>query len=127
MKERPLQRVERRASRSANLTEALRLQLRRSASLAGIQSLALADRDGLVLASSRPDPMCEEIAAVCRFLGSAGTYEGPLPAASGRVHASVHRFGRGPTSLYLCAVGGRTAVRGVEIHRAIRGIERILS
>jgi hypothetical protein len=120
------QRTERRTQRSQNVTEALRLQLRRSADLAGIRTLAVADRDGLVLASSRPDDVCDEVAAVARFLGRSGTYEGPLPSPVGSFQASVHRFGRGATSLYLCAVGGRAAVRGVEIHRAIRGVERIL-
>jgi len=121
------ERAERRRKRSPNITQALRNQLQRSADLAGIHALALADRDGLVLASSKSDDRCEEVAAVARFLGGSGTYEGPLPSAHGAFHASVHRFGRGATSLYLCAVGGRPAVRGVEIHRAIRGIERILA
>lgn len=120
------QRTERRRSRSTNVTEALHFQLRRSAELAGVRSILLADGDGLVLAASRPDPEGEEVAAVARFLGRSGGHEGPLPSASGPRHVSVHRFGHGRSSLYLCAIGGRSAVRGIEIHRAIRGIERIL-
>jgi hypothetical protein len=121
-----MQRTERRTSRSPNVTEALRLQLRRSATLSGARSMVLADDDGLVLASSRPDPAADEVAAVARFLGTSGTHEGPLPCAAGPEHVSVHRFGRGRARLYLCALGGRAEVRAVEIHRAIRGIERIL-
>ncbi len=122
-----MQRTERRTSRSPNVTEALRLQLRRSAHLSGASSMVLADDDGLVLASSRNDAVAEEVAAVARFLGSSGTHEGPLPSSAGPQHVSVHRFGRSPARLYLCALGGRAEVRAVEIHRAIRGIERILS
>jgi hypothetical protein len=121
---------DRRTRRSEQTDEALELQLDACAERAGLDSMLLADRDGLLLATSQPaGDQSEEIAAVLPLLARGIDFSGNLLEAAGAVRheLAVTAFEALGTELFLCALGGSDREVLAEIERAKAGVTRILN
>jgi hypothetical protein len=118
---------ERRLRRSANITEALNLQLAACCAGGRIEAMVLADGDGLALAASGDGYACDEIAGRMVRAGTrAGDFAGVIYGATQAWGVEMRRIHAGGDELYLCAVGGEPAVRRQQIDRSAGGVTRIL-
>jgi hypothetical protein len=75
---------ERRTRRSGRADEALLFQLERVRDEAGLDALVLATAEGLTVAHSGEDELCEELAALAPFLDSASSASSAADSSSGR-------------------------------------------
>jgi hypothetical protein len=119
--------LERRGRRSSFAGEALNFQLEHVCKEQNLVALVLADPSGLLIASSRPGPEAEELAAVAPFAARRASLcpqnpiseEKHLPCAVGEVSVD-------DSPLILLAVGERRRAR-VAIASASLGVRRILA
>ena len=123
--------VDRRERRSDNITQALRYLLDACRSSGRLEAMALADRDGLLLAAAGDPAACEEVAArVAGIPVDVGSFRGTVIGEAGAwpVHMRRLRMPQfGDMALYVCAVGGAPDDRTRAVTRAGAGIERILA
>ena len=116
---------DRRLRRSTRHDLALRFQLECTLRRGRMAALALADHNGLLLASAGEDAVCEELGAVAPIVlhGWPPTLERiGLPRERVAVRA-IECFGE---ALYLASLGGEVA-RDMLLERSARGIHRILN
>ena len=123
--------VERRHQRSMDPLEALGLQLDHTARQCGLQSLVLADRDGLFIAGggeSGADLAGSEVASMCPLVVREGgnCYDGMLDVPGDR-DMSVLMFDYRGQTLYLGAVTSEMQVSSSDaVLHAMEGVMRIL-
>jgi hypothetical protein len=103
-------REERRRRRGDTLGDALRFQLAACVEDEGLEAMALADDQGLCLASWGEGTDCELMAA-------------RAPMAS----AGTRRLRLGSALLFLCAAGGDAQTRRRSLDRSELGVTRILN
>jgi hypothetical protein len=123
-------RIDRRERRSDNITQALRYLLDACREAARLEAMALADRDGLLLATAGDPAACEEVAArVAGIPIDVGSFRGTVIGEVGTWQVHMRRLrlsGLEGISLYVCAIGGTSDTRTSAVARAGAGIERIL-
>lgn len=120
--------TERRIRRSHDTSQALFYQLETSRSRANLQAMVLADDDGLCVASSGDDDMCDELSAYMTLIGDkVERFDGCLLDADGRWDVYIRRFNVFGVDLYVGAVGGTREGRTREVGHSMRGTGRILS
>lgn len=122
---------DRRERRSDNITQALRYLLDACLQSGRLEAMALADRDGLLLAAASDPAACEEVAArVAGIPIDVGSFRGTVIGEAGAWPVHMRRLrlsGFGEMTLYVCAVGGGSDARTRAVTRAGSGIERILA
>lgn len=125
----PLARMQdRRRHRTAEVIEALHMQLDACRKDAQLTALVIADDTGMCLAASGAPGTCAEVAARLPLLGrKAGDYEGVLTGLRGAIPMALKRFRVAGASLYACAVGGDATSHARELTRAELGVRRILA
>lgn len=121
--------MERRQRRSNSQGQALFYQLEASRERARLEAMILADRQGLCVAASADDSdLCDEFAAhmaiVCDRVDH---FEGSVLSPTARREVNMQRLQVGDDELFLCAVGGDSALRDYEISRSASGVSRILA
>jgi hypothetical protein len=121
--------MERRQRRSDTQGQALFYQLDASRTRASLEAMILADRNGLCVAASGEDSdMCDEFAAHMAIVCDRVTYfQGSVLSPSTRREVHMQRFQVGDDELFLCAIGGDSALRDYEISRSASGVNRILA
>jgi hypothetical protein len=123
--------IDRRARRSDNITQALRYLLDACRAAGRLDAMALADRDGLLLAATGDPGACEEVAARVAVIPiDVGSFRGTVIGAAGAWPVHMRRLrlpGFEGMSLYVCAIGGTPDDRTRQVSRAGAGIERILA
>ncbi len=120
--------VDRRERRSDNITQALRYLLDACRSSGQLEAMALADRDGLLLATAGDPAACEEVAArVAGIPVDVGSFRGTVIGEAGTWPVHMRRLRIEDMALYVCAVGGAPDDRTRAVTRAGAGIERILA
>ena len=123
-------RIDRRERRSDNITQALRYVLDACREASRLEAMALADRDGLRLATAGDPAACEEVAArVAGIPIDVGSFRGTVIGEAGTWQVHMRRLRLSALdgiSLYICAVGGGSDERTRAVARAGTGIERIL-
>ena len=117
--------IERRTRRSQEHSTALRYQLESTRERGHLSALALTDRDGLLLAWSGENNLCEELGAAAPLIasGAAGSTEVSTVGGQEVVVRALECFGE---PLFLASVGGGSARDALLAHSA-RGIQRILT
>ncbi len=119
---------DRRARRSDNITQALRYLLDACRETGHLEAMALADRDGLLLAAAGDREACEEVAARIAIIPvDVGSYRGTVIGEAGAWSVHMRRLRISGLALYVCAIGGGPDDRTKQIARAAVGIERILA
>jgi hypothetical protein len=119
---------DRRNRRSDNITQALRYLLDACRDSAGLTAMALADRDGLLLATAGEHVACEEVAARIACIPVAvGSFRGTVIGPPGAWQVHMRRLRISELALYVCAIGGTSEDRTRAVARAATGIERILA
>jgi hypothetical protein len=119
---------ERRQNRSTNSGDALRLQLEASAKRAGFSSLALAEGNGLVVASAGEPAETEEVAALSPlFAASCELWHGTVATEGGEKLLTIAAVRSSAGPLFLTAVGGRRQEIVPELVRSGQGVCRILA
>ena len=120
--------TERRRWRSSRPAEALRLQLSAARKDAGLDSLVLADQEGLCIAAAGAGWPHDEIAAYAAMVGAkVDNFEGTLYSHERCWNVRIRRFHAEGAPLLLCAVGGAGEPRAAGIQRSIGGVTRILA
>lgn len=120
--------TERRTNRSENIMEALGLQLAATARRGGFSALALAESQGILVASTGATAEIEEVVAIAPSLTpGARPWRGSLRLASGCVQVLVMPVNTGDGPLFLCAAGGRGPGAIEDLLRAGLGVGRILA
>ena len=120
--------VDRREQRSDNITQALRYLLDACRSSERLEAMALADRDGLLLAAAGDPAACEEVAArVGGIPVDVGSFRGTVIGEAGAWPVHMRRLRIEDMALYVCAIGGVADDRTRAVSRAGAGIERILA
>lgn len=117
--------AERRRRRSEDRQLALRYQLESAQNRGGLEALALADADGLILASVGESEVCEELGAFAPLVARSalGMRLPPMLRGGDVAVRSVSTYGQ---KLYLACVGGGVARDAVMGH-SVSGVERILT
>lgn len=110
-------RPERRQRRSSDCAEALALLLESTRERARLESLALSDRTGILVAGAGPAQDCDELAALAPLLGGAGS---SLARGAGLCGVKVRGL-----DAYLCAASRGRSPRDVLVEAA-EGCARIL-
>jgi len=119
---------DRRRRRSNLPSEALRLQLAAARKAAGVDSMVLADEDGLCVAAVGAGWPHEEIAAYAAMVGGkVENFEGMLYSQDRCWNVRIRRFVADGAALLLCAVGGGGEPRAAALQRSIGGVSRILA
>src|SRR5690349_16623982 len=119
---------DRRSRRSDNITQALRYLLEACCESGQLDAMALADRDGLLLASSGQREACEEVAARIDVLQvDVGSFRGTVIGEAGSWTVHMKRLRIAELNIYVCAIGGSPDERIRQVARAAAGIERILA
>lgn len=119
---------DRRYRRSADILEALRLQLDSCRRAADLEGMVLSDEDGLTLAATGNREACDEIAARLPIIGQrVGEFEGVLLSAENGWRVRMLRFQVGQSRFYLAAVGNGNTRRERELGRGVGGALRILA
>ena len=120
---------ERRVRRSNQMGTALSFQLEACASRSGVEAMILANRDGLVVASSPWNPESTEVVAA--QLARVQTHQFRVGTVRAQGSAprtiSARGFDVGDEELVVCAVGCPTTKMVGEIYEAIGGIKRIMN
>lgn len=116
---------DRRERRSDELHLALRYQLETSRASAALDALVLADEEGLVIASSGDEGLCEELGAFAPFACRA-RIKMPLPTSLEEGDISYEMVKVHGQQLFLAGLGGNVA-REAHLTRSREGVERILS
>lgn len=114
---------ERRNRRSTERHLALRYQLEHTREHGRIEALVLADADGLVVAASGEDGVCEELGAIAPLVPR--TVGMPLPPLLRGGEVSVRRVACDGQDLYLASLGGNVA-RDALLTSSSKGVRRIL-
>ena len=118
---------ERRQRRSEIPYEALQLQLRASARREGVESVVLADFQGLIIAKSTgEEPDAAEVAALSPRLAAARPWVGTMSCRSGQRNVTIAPFRLGRETAYLCAVGVRSSRRLPSLLQTRDGVRRLL-
>jgi hypothetical protein len=113
--------MERRKQRSEYKDQALQLWLSSVAQKNKLVGLVLADRAGLLVASTMSRSYSEEVAARAPYISTLGV---KLDSPTGRP-VTVHEIVVGETPLFLCAVGQQQADLK-SLNTAEGGVKRIL-
>ena len=116
---------ERRRRRSREQYAALRYQLEHTRERGSIEALVLADRDGLVVASSGDAGVCGELGAVAPLLSRA-PYRVTMPPLLKGAEVTVRRVSLYGQDLFLACAGGSTA-RDALLTTSLHGVRRILA
>jgi hypothetical protein len=116
---------ERRKQRSNEHSTALRYQLESTRKRGRMTALALTDSQGVLVAWSGADGLCEELGAVAPLLARGAPHQISTDASSLHDVAvrAIDCFGE---ALFLASVGGGVAREALLSHSA-RGIQRILT
>jgi len=112
-------RPDRRSRRSDDRQLALHFQLEHARSRGGLEAIALADADGLLVASAGDDGLCEELSALAPLVGRSA-----LAMGVGRALATRPLCALG-APLFLVSQGGNLA-RDAVLSDSARGLVRIL-
>jgi len=112
-------RLDRRSQRSADQHLALRYQLEHTRKSGGLEAIALADADGLLVASAGEDTLCAELSALAPLVGRSSVAMGVGRALATRPLCALGE------SLFLVAQGGNLA-RDAVLSESARGVVRIL-
>lgn len=123
---------ERRRRRSSDPSEALELQLTACLKRANLTAMVLADEQGLCVSSAGHPAACEELAAqlvvLTKMVGpERREIAAALPVAGEMWNVHLRRFEVYGTALYMCAAGGASGDRQLQLSRSVNGIARILS
>jgi hypothetical protein len=119
---------ERRHRRSTDLGEALQFQLDACREAGALRAILVSDDMGLCLAESGAGHHQDELAARLPQTVRAGIGSLPTALPAGFEGAvALKRFSVGPSTLFVCAVGGRSEARDANLERAERGFQRILA
>lgn len=119
---------ERRRRRSIDPCLALTYQLAACCKDGAIDAMVVADGDGLPLASSGDDYVCDEVAGRMVLVGSRiKTFSGTLLGPGARYDVQMTKIDVDGSELLVCAVGGSAASRMAQITRGAEGATRILS
>ena len=91
--------------------------------------MILADRHGLCVAAAGDDnELCDELAAHMAIVCDRVSYfEGAVLSPHARREVHMQRLQAGNDELFLCAVGGDSALRNYEVSRSASGVSRILA
>jgi hypothetical protein len=117
--------TERRKQRSNEHSTALRYQLESTRKRGRMTALALTDSQGLLVAWSGDNGLCEELGAVAPLLAR-GAPPQITPDASNLHDVAVRAIECFGEALFLASVGGGIAREALLSHSA-RGIQRILT
>lgn len=117
--------AERRRRRSEDRQLALRYQLESAQNRGGLEAVALADADGLILASAGEAGVCEELGAFAPLVAKSalGMRLPPMLRGGDVAVRSIPAYGQ---NLYLACVGGGVARDAVMGH-SVSGVARILT
>jgi hypothetical protein len=119
---------DRRSRRSDNITQALRYLLDACRDAGRLDAMALADRDGLLLAFAGDRAACEEVAArVAAIPVDVGSFRGTVIGEGGSWPIHMRKLRVSDLAIYVCAIGGKPDDRMKQVSRAATGIERILA
>jgi hypothetical protein len=119
---------ERRRRRSIDPCLALTYQLAACCKDGSIDAMVVADGDGLPLASSGDDYVCDEIAGRMVLVGTRiREFNGTLLGPGQRWDVQMTKIDVDGSELLVCAVGGSTAARTKQISRGADGARRILA
>ena len=116
---------DRRKRRSTDRYVALRYQLEHARESGGLEALVLADRDGLVVASSGDAAVCAELGAVAPLLGRS-LLGMPMPPLLRGADVAVRPVAIYGQNLFLASVGGGVA-RDAHLSTWTLGVRRILA
>jgi hypothetical protein len=121
-------RPERRHRRSIDPTLAVTYQLAACCSDGNIDAMVVADEDGLPIASSGDDYVCDEVAGRMVLVGSRiRDFNGVLLGPGQRGDVQMTRIEVDGIPLLVCAVGGSAENRSRQIARGAEGTRRILA
>ena len=119
---------ERRRRRSIDPTLALTYQLAACCDEGKIDAMVVADGDGLPLASSGDDYVCDEIAGRMVLVGARiRDFTGTLLGPGARWDVQMTKIDVDGSELLVCAVGGSPDARRRQISRGAEGARRILA
>jgi hypothetical protein len=119
---------ERRRRRSIDPCLALTYQLAACCSDGKIDAMVVADGDGLPLASSGDDYVCDEIAGRMVLVGTKiKEFNGTLLGPGARWDVQMTKIDVDGSELLVCAVGGSADARTRQIMRGADGARRILA
>jgi hypothetical protein len=119
---------ERRRRRSIDPTLALTYQLAACCDDGKIEAMVVADGDGLPLASSGDDYVCDEIAGRMVLVGARiREFNGTLLGPGARWEVQMTKIDVDGSELLVCAVGGSPDARRRQISRGAEGARRILA
>lgn len=120
--------IERRRRRATLVTQALRYQLDACCEAGRIQAMVVADGDGLPLASSGDNEVCEEVAAnLVHVAARTPAFSGTLFGNGRRWDVEMQKVTIDHGDLFVCAVGGSPEQRAYQLARGATGTRRILS
>jgi hypothetical protein len=118
----------RRRRRSTDACLALTYQLAACCHDGAIDAMVVADGDGLPLASSGDDYVCDEIAGRMVLVGSRiREFNGTLLGPGQRWDVQMAKIDVDGSELLVCAVGGSADARRRQIARGADGARRILA
>ena len=119
--------IDRRQRRSDDIQTALSHQLSTSQERALFNSIVLADENGLVMAWSGNDGLCEQMAAISPLLARDMTpWHGDVETNIGKVRLSVAPLLVDGNQLFIAAAAGKKSDIAKELFRSGRGVSRIL-
>jgi hypothetical protein len=119
---------ERRRRRSIDPCLALTYQLAACCDDGKIDAMVVADGDGLPLASSGDDYVCDEIAGRMVLVGARiRDFNGTLLGPGARWDVQMTKIDVDGSELLVCAVGGSPDARRRQISRGAEGARRILA
>lgn len=112
-------RLDRRSQRSDDQKLALRFQLEHTRVRAGLDAIALADADGLLVASAGEEVLCTELSALAPLVGRSSLAMGVGKSLRTRPLCALGE------ALFLVSQGGNLA-RDAVLSESARGVVRIL-